>query len=795
METIHKLEYRIRDLPTRSVTLFPSRAQVVRDIKDVPLKVRTPFSRGLGRRVPRLTSHQPGATQITVVGLSPTVDEHSIKVEGTGSAIISDITVEFLPNRDIFQEIYPDSDDDKSEGESEDAEDEEPSKDSAEIDEVRRKLTGLRDHRAQVEEQISSAASRLKILDAFVKALDHKRGVQIDATLETYRKERGKVFQDHINGFLQERRIDENIADLAKVEGRLLRLKTKEEQKAAKAKAKAQKAKEKKKEKERRREAVKQKEKDRIRKEHESFWPHHCYTVRITLDAANFTPMSSRRGSVSSVTEITKVVPEKETPQTFSGEDGSPATCDISLSYVTSSAFWRPTYDLQLSTTSNTAMLCFDARLTNMTSESWDNCKVVLSTSQTTFSGLSDNIPTLVPWRVKLARGHGVAGILNSREEISQKGGWQVQQNAWLAQKPRSQLFGAPPGALAQASSLVPLAVEAKKAAPAPVHHKTIALSGGSLFGGASGSPFPASGPGFSSIFGRPEAVQRDIIGNTASTHGLFGMAAKSEENTGFGLFDDGVGDGATILPEPIPELEFQESSIEETGMTTTYDLPGLKTLTPSSTASKQRVARISFSGVTFGHTIVAKYKPAAFLKAALRNASKLTLLKGEVGLTLDGSFLGRSTLPRCSAGDKFTIGLGVDPAIQVGYPKPEVRRATTGVFSKESTSVYKRTITITNTRTGAGKSVTLVLLDQAPVSEDEKLRIDILQPRGMTAGGVGVPVGVSPKDEKDWGSAKASLKKAGEISWDISLAAGKTVRLALEYEVVVAAGEGIIEC
>jgi len=39
MDEIHKTEYRIRDLPTRSVTLFPTRAQVVRDIKDVPLKV------------------------------------------------------------------------------------------------------------------------------------------------------------------------------------------------------------------------------------------------------------------------------------------------------------------------------------------------------------------------------------------------------------------------------------------------------------------------------------------------------------------------------------------------------------------------------------------------------------------------------------------------------------------------------------------------------------------------------------------------------------------------------------
>ncbi len=97
MDVVYKQEYRVRDLPTRSVTLFPARAQVVREIKDVPLK--------------------PGANQITIVGLTPTVDEHSIKVEGTGAAIISDIAVELLPNRDIFQEIgrrQVDSDSDES---------------------------------------------------------------------------------------------------------------------------------------------------------------------------------------------------------------------------------------------------------------------------------------------------------------------------------------------------------------------------------------------------------------------------------------------------------------------------------------------------------------------------------------------------------------------------------------------------------------------------------------------------------------------------------------------------------
>lgn len=38
-QIIHKQEFRVRDLSTRSVLLFPYRAQIVRDVKDIALKV------------------------------------------------------------------------------------------------------------------------------------------------------------------------------------------------------------------------------------------------------------------------------------------------------------------------------------------------------------------------------------------------------------------------------------------------------------------------------------------------------------------------------------------------------------------------------------------------------------------------------------------------------------------------------------------------------------------------------------------------------------------------------------
>lgn len=351
--------------------------------------------------------------------------------------------------------------------------------------------------------------------------------------------------------------------------------------------------------------------------------------------------------------------------------------------------------------------------------------------------------------------------------------------------------------------------------------------TGGGLFGSASNrpvppTPAPAAAPA-ASLFG--QRASSDAA--AAPTTSVFGQPASSNAvppppSAAAAAMGDFSMDFANPLDtkDVLADFDFdsflhsEEAAVEETGMTTTYDLPGTKTLAPSSNSSKQRVARILFANVAFSHTVVAKYRPAAFLKARLRNASKLSLLRGPVGLTLDGTFMGRSTLPRCTSGDSFTMSLGVDPTIRVIYPKPDVKRSSSGVFSKENSTGYRRSVTITNTRGAsspssstsqaggdsgsASKPVHLIVLDQVPVSEDDKLRIDIAHPRGLSEGGSGVSAGVqqeAPKDGgKGWGKAVATLKKGGEVSWDVELHAGKSVKLDLEYEVSLPAGDVAVQ-
>lgn len=665
-----------------------------------------------------------------------------------------------------------------------------------------------------------------------------------------------------MQGTVKWRDLAKQISKLEKEASRLRKHADKEKAKAEKAKAKTRRSKEKEREKKERKRDSAAKEKARARRERENFWPKKVFMLKVTLEAASFAPVTSRRSSMSS--DILKIPEMVEDHEFVSGRDEDAGTCDITISYVTSCAYWSPNYDLALSTTANSGILCFDALLKNMTSETWSNCKIILSTSQANFSGPSDNSPTMVPWRVKLM-GKGHPGqlsqdLLYSKDEISRRSGWANQQYTAGNQPPRWQLFGVdrqpqqafprpqPAGGLFGQAAPPPVA-----AASAPTSNSfgaaagtslfgaqqqqdkisssssfgaaaatpaAPATTGGGLFGGnpspwgappQSGGQAPISAGGFGSstsgvsAFGRP-TLGGSLFGSTIDKQkedGLFGgHRDRSEDND----------DETTTEAQPLaPELSFQESSFEETGLTSTYDLPGLKTLAPSSTPSKQRVVRVTFSSVAFSHTVVARHKPAAYLKAKIRNgSSQLTILQGPAGLTLDGSFLGRTTIPRCSPGDSFTLSLGVDPAIRVAYPKPDVKRSQSGLFSKDDSGVYTRIITLVNTRSNAGSSgnkgtggsgvskpVKVTVLDQVPVSEDEKLRIDILQPRGMVIGSTaGVATGVPGREgeeEKDWGKALATLKKGGEVTWDVTLNAGRMAKLSLVYEASFPAGEQVV--
>jgi hypothetical protein len=89
----------------------------------------------------------------------------------------------------------------------------------------------------------------------------------------------------------------------------------------------------------------------------------------------------------------------------------------LSLSYVTTSAFWSPRYDLNISSVQKIATIVYRAEFRNGTSETWKDAKLILSTSQTSYAGLEDKAPTMNPWHVRLTRlQDGTTGLLSKDE-------------------------------------------------------------------------------------------------------------------------------------------------------------------------------------------------------------------------------------------------------------------------------------------------------------------------------------------------------------------------------------------
>ncbi|TGJ83643.1 hypothetical protein E0Z10_g5149 [Xylaria hypoxylon] len=719
----HRHEYHVRHLPTRSVILFPTSARV------------------------------PGSNQITIIGLTPTLDEHSVKVEGTGHAMITDIAIDLLPNRESFDDVFTELNDPDNKFDDPDTNSSEEDDKGPELKAALDKMRQLLVEEKTARENVYSAENRLQILDAYGRSIAAGREghskTSFEDGLKIYKNEREDIFRDHLEGEAKVQVVAKEIALLQKA---TTRLRKHDEKDRVRARA----AKDKEREKQRRKDQEEAKEGKRVRKEREMYWPKqvHIITVNIYVKATS------------------------DDSEGLSLDDVDMSTCDLTLSYVTTHAFWSPTYDMALSTATNWGVLCFDARLTNQTSETWDGCQIMLSTSQTDFSGLGESAPTLVPWRIGLAwkdQTRVTPAIMYSGEEM----------NVHPAREPttrtqRQELFGVE-RPLPQVGQELQTQLRRSPFRESPYPNSQIVLNpqnqpafgtnaavGGGIFASI---PAPSS---TASLFGHTQQVaaknnvsifdtsvqQRKLVqgpgiesgGSTVNTMRGGQVINRSAFN------DDDYDDTPASLQV---DLKFKEPSSEETGLATTYILQGLKSLSPSSTTSRHRVARITYSDIVFSRVVVAKHKQVVFLTAKVLNDSGLALPKGRTGLTVDGSFLGRAALPHCIAGDTFTLGLGIDPSIQVIYPRPEVKQSVGSMMfsTKENHTFFARTITLVNTRDETqGGPVQVTVLDQMPVTEDERVKITLVKPVDLVVNGPSVSTGESgddgDDDKKEWGRA-----------------------------------------
>ena len=849
-----KQVYNIRDLSTKSVVLYPTRAHVTREISNVQLRT--------------------GANEVEIYGLSPTVDEHSIQVEGQSTVNVVDMSVQLVPNRDIYDEIYPEDDessDDESDLEYEDSDDEDGT-----VKSISKELKDLRLEVTKQNEIQTSANERLVTLDRYAKSAEaeHLSPDDVSKLLNRYHEDRSKIFEVHTTA-------TQKLVDLEKQ----IRRKEVERANAGKESRKQKEASEKQKFKERRRKDLQRAEQKKqakyVKQERMRCWAKKVFKITLLLETSSLdTPGSSRRNSLDTVTLASQTPLDPNTGKPTPGPAAtSPVTIPLLLSYVTKEAGWSPRYDLQISSVQKSAKITYRTEFLNRTSETWKDAKLSFSTSQTSYQGLDDVVPFMHAWHVRLVRyTNGDGGLLSAEEANKPRGGRPDAENF-----NRAEVFGLDDNFIPVYQSKRLLEVQksnnvtglfgpsSRNARPGGLFgSSTKAASGGFGGGYGSGNPYSsvqntslfgssrgAAAPMIQRIEGKEEEAREDVVqanvqldqsiqsarsgsrSVASSVGGLFGARRKSQarhvnmkekdETLAYG-YDPTIEDSEREPPPPSfnGDDDDEEASWEgkqftsidiwrrrlltvydqDNGLTATFEVPGTRTLEPSSLTRRHKIASLHASNIHLSHICVPKLRSAAFLRTKIRNpSSSVTLLKGSAGVTLDGSFLGNMTLPRVSPNQIFDLPLGVDPAIHVNYPKPSVHRSTQGIiFNKESAQVFTRSIWLNNTKP---TPVDMLVLDQIPVSEDERLRIVVVSPRGLNKEGDSAKAGVSAKEgssgglavaeggkdgkKEVWGSAVAKLKKGGEVGWTVKLEGGKGCLLKLDYEARLPSAEKIV--
>jgi hypothetical protein len=173
------------------------------------------------------------------------------------------------------------------------------------------------------------------------------------------------------------------------------------------------------------------------RQEWQKFWTYEVLQVVVHLDGiSDFTPNSSRRNS------IVRKQRDIDLQETVS----------LSITYVVPSASWSPRYELNIKTPSSSGRIVYRAEFQNVSSETWTDTAVVLSTSQTSFSGLDERIPLLSAWHVKLLGGslpgnkaNWTSG-LESKSEINAKTTQFMETSAVMGKKKRARVTQAQMG-------------------------------------------------------------------------------------------------------------------------------------------------------------------------------------------------------------------------------------------------------------------------------------------------------------------------------------------------------------
>jgi uncharacterized protein (TIGR02231 family) len=213
-----------------------------------------------------------------------------------------------------------------------------------------------------------------------------------------------------------------------------------------------------------------------------------------------------------------------------------------------------------------------------------------------------------------------------------------------------------------------------------------------------------------------------------------------------------------------------QEAAADTGGFQAVYRIPGRVSVAGSEGAKSFRM-----SSAVIMPDLLVRAAPAldatAFLEANFKHADDAPLLPGRVAIYRDGIYVGRGQMAMTAKDEDVRLGFGADDNIKIVRSTVRQVEGSAGIINSAKTErrEYKTSI-----RNGHDAPVRVVIEDQAPVSEIDDVKVELLP-------------ATTPPTEKD------VRNRRGVMAWSLEVAPGEAKDIRIAWRVRWPADKAVV--
>jgi uncharacterized protein (TIGR02231 family) len=174
--------------------------------------------------------------------------------------------------------------------------------------------------------------------------------------------------------------------------------------------------------------------------------------------------------------------------------------------------------------------------------------------------------------------------------------------------------------------------------------------------------------------------------------------------------------------PAEFADATTQQAQIEASAFQAVYSILGRQSVGNNGEPKRVLIDEIDEAAV-LSVRAVPRRDERAFLYAKLAVPKATPWLPGQVALFRDATFVGNGRFPQLSPGQEHEIGFGPDDRVQVKVASLEEKRGEVGIISTSRTDTRNYRLTIKSMHE---RPISFVIQDQAPVSGNQEIKVDI---------------------------------------------------------------------